>query len=348
VVLTYVMHNLDAPADWEFNSTIDSVSPDETVFTEEMQYLGTDGKVVAVPYHRHVSRREMSGARAIDHGTTCNAADTVDSRYRGSTLRMASQRLLRQLKAGGPVEVSSWYHVECSHGLSISGALQRVEPNPVAISILLGDRRFQLQTIHARGDFHSFDFTIDMDYWFVDDSIRPWMVRSEGRSGDKTYLQQLGRIYDPVEAARRMAAALSGEPPPADGKGAGTAVPKGGAGSEGMCRAPVYGIYFEFASAQLKRASQPTFRQIADVMQQHPDWVLTIEGHTDSIGGAEKNLDLSNRRAAAVRTELVQHYGVAPARLAIKGYGLTHPVETNATLEGRARNRRVELARKCR
>jgi outer membrane protein OmpA-like peptidoglycan-associated protein len=348
VVLTYVMHNLDAPNDREFDTLIDSVTPDETVFVDEMTYAGPDGKWVSVPYHRHVSRREMSGARAIDHGTTCNAADTVDTRYRGSTLRMASQRLLRQLKAGGPVEVSSWYRIECSRGFSISGMLQRVEPDLVPISILLNDQRYQLQTLHARGNFHSFDFSIDMDYWFVDDSVRPWMVRSEGRSGEKTYLQQLGRIYDPAEAAKRMAAALSGEPPPSDGKGTGNVVLKGGADPDGMCRAPVYGIYFEFASAELKPASQPTLKQIATMMQQHPDWMLTIEGHTDSIGGAEKNLDLSNRRAAAVRTALVDHHGVAAPRLAIKGYGLTRPIEPNGTIEGRARNRRVELARKCR
>jgi outer membrane protein OmpA-like peptidoglycan-associated protein len=115
-----------------------------------------------------------------------------------------------------------------------------------------------------------------------------------------------------------------------------------------MCRAPVYGLYFEFASAELKRASRPTLTQIAAVLRQHPDWTLTIEGHTDSIGGAEKNLSLSDRRAGAVRDELIRHYGVAPSRLAIKGFGLTRPVEPNATIEGRARNRRVELARKCR
>jgi outer membrane protein OmpA-like peptidoglycan-associated protein len=348
VVLTYVMHNLDSPADWEFNTTIDSVTPDQTVYLEDMWYPGPNGTTVTAPYRRHVSRREAAGARAIDHGTTCSAADTVDARFRGSTLRMASQRLLRQLKAGTPVEVSSWYHIECSHGLSINGTLQRVERDPVPISILLNDQRLDLQTIHAKGNFRSFDFGIDMDYWFLDDSVRAWMIRSEGRSGQKTYLQQLGRIIDPAEAAKRMAAALSGEAPASEGKGAGKVVLKGGPGPDGMCRAPVYGIYFEFASADLKRASQPTLRQIATVMQQHPDWVLTIEGHTDSIGGAEKNLDLSNRRAAAVRNELVQHYGAAASHLQIKGYGLTRPVEPNATIEGRARNRRVELARTCR
>ena len=82
-------------------------------------------------------------------------------------------------------------------------------------------------------------------------------------------------------------------------------------------------------------------------MQHHPDWTLTIEGHTDSIGGAEYNKDLSDRRAAAVKAELTAKYGVPAARLATKGYGLSRPVDKNSTIEGRARNRRVELTRVC-
>jgi outer membrane protein OmpA-like peptidoglycan-associated protein len=116
---------------------------------------------------------------------------------------------------------------------------------------------------------------------------------------------------------------------------------------DNACRVSVYGIYFEFASAELKPASQPSLQQIAAVLKQHPDWTLTIEGHTDSIGGAASNLELSNRRAAAVKAELVKSYGIATSRLSTQGYGLSRPVAPNSTLEGRAQNRRVELARKC-
>jgi outer membrane protein OmpA-like peptidoglycan-associated protein len=344
VVLTYVMHNLDEPADREFNTVIDSVTADETVYLDEMQYRRPDNTVATVPYRRHVSRREAAGARVIDHGTTCHPADTVDTRYRGSTLRMASQRLLRQLKAGGPVEVGSWYVLGCSRGLEVAGTLQRVEPRDTLISILLNDQRLDLPTVHARGSFHSFDFHIDIDYWFLDDSVRAWMVRSEGRAGEKTYLQQLGRIYDPTEATAHMAAALTHRP---EGPASGTSGLRNARGADGMCRAPVHGIYFEFASADLKAASRPTLQQIATLMRDHPDWVVTIEGHTDSIGGPQSNLELSNRRAAAVKRALVTEYRISEARLAAKGYGLTRPIEPNSTLEGRARNRRVELARPC-
>lgn len=83
---------------------------------------------------------------------------------------------------------------------------------------------------------------------------------------------------------------------------------------------------------------------IADVMKKNPEWSLTVEGHTDNIGGAAANQDLSARRAAAVRAALIP-LGVAETRLVTSGFGSSVPRDTNATLAGRARNRRVELTR---
>jgi outer membrane protein OmpA-like peptidoglycan-associated protein len=74
---------------------------------------------------------------------------------------------------------------------------------------------------------------------------------------------------------------------------------------------------------------------------------VTIEGHTDSIGGPRYNQDLSERRAAALKGELVGRHKVAPVRLGTRGFGASRPLEPNTTLEGRARNRRVELVRPC-
>jgi len=153
------MHNLDEKYDREFNSAIVSVSPEETEFAVDMQYSGPDGKAVRGIYHRHQSRRELLGSRTIDHGGTCNAADTLDTRYRGSTLLMASQRVLRQLKAGDLVDVHSYYVPPgCAHGVLVSGAIRRVEPAAVPVSILLNGQRLDLSTIHAKGSFSSFDF----------------------------------------------------------------------------------------------------------------------------------------------------------------------------------------------
>src|SRR5262245_28937566 len=189
VVLTYVMHNLDEKYDREFNSTIVSVSPEETEFAVDMQYAGAEGKGVRGFYHRHQSRRELLGARAIDHGSTCNAADTLDTRYRGSTLLMASQRVLKQLKSGEPVDVRSWYNTPCNPGIPVSGSIRRVEPNPVPVSILLNGQRLDLSTIHAKGMYSSFDFgQMDIEYWFLDDDQMPWLIRVEGKQGEKSYM----------------------------------------------------------------------------------------------------------------------------------------------------------------
>jgi outer membrane protein OmpA-like peptidoglycan-associated protein len=84
---------------------------------------------------------------------------------------------------------------------------------------------------------------------------------------------------------------------------------------------------------------------MCDIMQQNPDWKLSVSGHTDNIGGAKFNVALSQRRAAAVKDALVTRFKIAPGRLQTNGYGASSPLDTNDTLEGRARNRRVELQR---
>ncbi|HKS77120.1 MAG TPA: OmpA family protein [Terriglobales bacterium] len=110
-------------------------------------------------------------------------------------------------------------------------------------------------------------------------------------------------------------------------------------------KAVIYGIYFDFNKASIKKESEPVLKEIADAMKNHPDWVLTVNGYTDNIGGDAYNLDLSKRRAEAVKQALVSQYNIARSRLTPGGFGAASPVDTNDTLEGRARNRRVELIR---
>ncbi len=74
----------------------------------------------------------------------------------------------------------------------------------------------------------------------------------------------------------------------------------------------------------------------------HPDRVVLVEGFTDSTGDEERNLDLSVRRAAAVKTRLVEA-GVDEARVVTAGYGQAYPVASNETDEGRRQNRRIEI-----
>jgi outer membrane protein OmpA-like peptidoglycan-associated protein len=111
-------------------------------------------------------------------------------------------------------------------------------------------------------------------------------------------------------------------------------------------RAKVYDLYFDFRSDVLRPESDKVLAEIADVMKRHSDWTLGVEGNTDNIGGDKYNLDLSQRRAAAVKSALVKQYKIAPQRLESAGFGASHPIDTNDTMEGRARNRRVELVRR--
>jgi outer membrane protein OmpA-like peptidoglycan-associated protein len=110
-------------------------------------------------------------------------------------------------------------------------------------------------------------------------------------------------------------------------------------------RADVYSIYFSFDSDAIREESEPTLAEIAELMRKHPEWRLMINGHTDNVSSDAYNLDLSRRRAAATVSALTSRYGIDASRLTSSGSGEAAPKDTNDTLEGRARNRRVELIR---
>ncbi|AKJ08337.1 putative repeat protein (TIGR01451 family)/uncharacterized protein (TIGR03382 family) [Archangium gephyra] len=102
-------------------------------------------------------------------------------------------------------------------------------------------------------------------------------------------------------------------------------------------------VFFATAKDNVLPESQTILDQVAAVLESNPDiQKLRIEAHTDSAGKATYNKDLSQRRAKWVREYLVQK-GIAPQRLTSEGFGMEKPIDTNATPEGRANNRRVEF-----
>lgn len=105
------------------------------------------------------------------------------------------------------------------------------------------------------------------------------------------------------------------------------------------------GIFFDSGTARLQATSDPALDAAAGLLRQRPSLALDVVGHTDSQGGEAFNLNLSQQRAAVVVNALVNR-GIDANRLGARGMGLTQPVADNATEEGRARNRRVELVRK--
>ncbi len=102
-------------------------------------------------------------------------------------------------------------------------------------------------------------------------------------------------------------------------------------------------VYFDTGKDTIKRQSFNLLDQVASVMKAHTEIKkVMVEGHTDSQGPDDFNMDLSKRRAASVERYLVDH-GIAPARLTSQGYGETQPIADNKTRAGREKNRRVEL-----
>ncbi|MEO9226726.1 MAG: OmpA family protein [Gemmatimonadaceae bacterium] len=110
-------------------------------------------------------------------------------------------------------------------------------------------------------------------------------------------------------------------------------------------RVSTHGILFATGSAIIQGESTPTLTEIGQMLQQHADLKLEIDGHTDNVGNAAANQSLSEKRAGAVRQYLVATYKIDSARLTSKGFGDTRPVSPNTTPEGRQMNRRVELVK---
>ncbi len=204
----------------------------------------------------------------------------------------------------------------------IGGVLKRVEPGQVFLPVIVNDRRVNLPAIHARGLL-----TVDQgDFYFLDDPDNPIALQFN-----------IGRDHLNVI---RISFPQDGAP------GASTeAAPQIEQALETSRRAEVYGIYFEFGSAALRKESDAVLEQIAGILTKNPTWKLNVGGHTDNVGSDAYNLDLSKRRSAAVKSALVQRFHIAADRLASSGFGGSLPKEPNDSLNGRARNRRVELMR---
>ncbi len=104
-------------------------------------------------------------------------------------------------------------------------------------------------------------------------------------------------------------------------------------------------INFDTNRTEIRPESKPIIGQVVAMLQEDPGLSLWVEGHTDATGTPEKNRVLSEQRAKSVVAELVAA-GIAPSRLAAAGFGQERPVADNASDEGRAKNRRVELVKR--
>lgn len=203
---------------------------------------------------------------------------------------------------------------------TLKGDISRVGTGTEAFTVVVNGRRVDLRVLHAKGRLGDAEGSYEFEFRILDDVDNPLVLSSSGLdfSTRTTRIEYPVPDNDPTSIERTLAANQ-----PID----------------------IYGIYFAFSSATLRPESDRVLMEVADLLKKHPDWKLQIDGHTDNIGGDPANLELSRRRAAAVKAALAQRYAIAGDRLATGGFGAGRPKDTNETIEGRALNRRVELRR---
>lgn len=216
------------------------------------------------------------------------------------------------------------------------GLLTRVEPQDISYPMIVNDQPVTLPAIHLTGIMKSVGkdptpkkdrpFHSEAEVYVIDDPLNPlvlmWKLKDPLFHDGKFRIEVVKIDFQTPHPVNMVEKQLAEQK-----------------------RAITYGIYFDFNKDTIKPESEPVLKQIVQAMTDHPEWKLTVNGHTDNIGGDAYNLDLSKRRAAAVKQALVARYHIAPERLSTNGYGASGPIDTNDTLEGRARNRRVELTR---
>ena len=109
----------------------------------------------------------------------------------------------------------------------------------------------------------------------------------------------------------------------------------------------VLNVEFDTDKAVVKEKYNSEIKKVADFMKKYPKTTAVIEGHTDNVYTPQYNQKLSEARANSVRLYLINHFGVKASRLSSVGYGLTRPIASNNTEEGRQKNRRVQAVIKA-
>jgi outer membrane protein OmpA-like peptidoglycan-associated protein len=354
--LTIVTAVAQKDGDYESIKTIEAVTPQAIELNFSSEHMSTDIFSTEPPKLVHTSIK-----RSVRTEDAANAQQYLQIFYEklpeqipGTTAIGVSSAILSALKTRGETELGIYLPItgtpapsRASHpniyDYAETAKIHRVEKTSVSIPVLVNDRLENLPAIHAAGVY----FGDKNEFYFLDDVANPitlkfrlgiGAVNASGADQSKALggNQKAGGDRDTLSVTKityRCAAQVS---KPAEVL------------EQSLLRretVEIYDIYFSFGSDVIRPESEPTLRDIAEVMTRHPDWHLAVGGHTDSIGTDAYNRGLSQSRAEAVRDALIARYHIAPAALTSSGYGASEPRDTNDTVEGRARNRRVELAR---
>lgn len=324
MTLSHLWRTIDSPDDIECLSHVDRVSA-ESVRVSNTCLTGKGD----TSFPRSTCRSDMRKARVYQTMVGSASPETILGATSYSLSRDAFVELKRdgttrhqyielKSKDGGPLARRSFFQVTLEGTLTLEGrgamtAIVNEAPTDLPVLKLAGT---------LRGTAHDQPRETRVSAAVIDDERFPLMLEYRLLDlGAHEFSVRYTKISYPTEGTieKRLAEAR---------------------------RVDVYGIYFDFASDRIRTESEPVLSEIADALKKNPDWTVSIAGHTDNVGSEAANLDLSQRRSAAVRRALVEHHGIAADRLGTTGHGEGAPKDTNETPEGRARNRRVELVRR--
>lgn len=305
--------------------TVQGSAADGVTYTWHGSELGGNGARAAATFSRYVSAADLAGATRLN--TVFRSNDQAD--YPGYTAFSLSTGVYESLRSTGKAAFTVTALGTGLPGLQANakykGTLSLVAAQTEPFSLIVNGAVTTVPSLHLRGEFKFREEPLEQDFWILADSSHPLILKTE-TGGDVLQLLRVELPSDDVGPAsvtlvERM---LDKE-----------------------CRAELPGIYFAFGTATLDRASESTLTSVAAMLARHPQWTLSIEGHTDNIGTADANQRLSQQRASAVQTSLSTAHGIPATRLQSVGFGAARPRATNDTMAGRARNRRVELVRPC-
>lgn len=360
--------------DYESIKTVLAVDDTSVLIRYSSEALVTDmlaadfGQTRKVTLNRSIRRADLQQATLYQQRFIIGMPTEIPE----TTAIGTSAAVVRALRSQGRSEfaISSAYAGEFPADRSQSPSLYDfMSPGELArvgqaerVSVLVNDVPVALPAIRARGEFAA----EPSEFWFLDDDANPLTLKFRvGIDSEPPMDANMKALCESVQSsAPEIARGVCGRDEASDRESlevvkisyrcAAPAAPAQSAPPassplevelEKTGKAVVYDIHFSFNSDRIREESAPRLAEIAAVLRKHPDWTLAVNGHTDSIGGERYNLDLSQRRAAAVKDALVKNHGIAPMRLATNGFGAAQPRDTNETLAGRARNRRVELVK---
>lgn len=329
-----VLSALHSP-DGDREDVVELTSVDSTGVTYQWHLLEfrRTGDTIAQSFTRRVRANDLAGAPRVDP----IFATTDEPERPGYTAFSIASAVFKELRDKGSaaytmtaLTAAGGFFAALGGGdpkqrVRFKGTLARAGAGTEPFPLLIDGRRVQVPAMHLRGTFANGLQRRTYDLWVLADSAYPLILKSV--SGKDVY--QVIRVNFPVEVpANAGAAALERE-------------------LRAACRVELPGVYFAFNTATIDPASDRALAAVARGLSRHRDWRMTVEGHTDSVGTTQANQALSERRAEAVRARLAKRHGVDTHAWRAVGFGFSRPREPNATVEGRARNRRVELVRDC-